>query len=185
MTYILKEVLHMRTIVLGGAACGKSEYAEALAVLLPVPRFYIATMMPFDKEDDLRIEKHRSMRAEKGFHTMERYTDLAGLVLPDRGTVLLECLGNLTANELFSNEGSGVNTFDAIMSGIERLEAQCDDLVVVSNDIFSDGNAYTDETMRYIETLAAVNRTLSARYERVVELVCGIPLTHKGVKAAL
>jgi adenosylcobinamide kinase/adenosylcobinamide-phosphate guanylyltransferase len=173
----------MRTIVLGGAACGKSEYAEALAVILPAPRYYIATMMPFDKEDILRIEKHRAMRAEKGFHTMERYTDLAGLLLPERGTVLLECLGNLTANELFSESGSKSGTFDAIMKGIEMLETQCDDLVVVSNDVFSDGNAYMDETMRYIETLAAINRALGHRYERVAELVCGIPLLHKEAKA--
>ena len=172
----------MRTIVLGGAACGKSEYAEALAVMLPVPRFYIATMMPFDKEDILRIEKHRAMRAEKGFHTMERYTDLAGLVLPERGTVLLECLGNLTANELFSADGAGSATYDTIMKGLERLETQCDDLVVVSNDVFSDGSAYTDETMCYIETLASINRALAQRCERVVELVCGIPLTHKGAR---
>ncbi|NLT15185.1 MAG: bifunctional adenosylcobinamide kinase/adenosylcobinamide-phosphate guanylyltransferase [Clostridiales bacterium] len=170
----------MRTIVLGGAACGKSEYAEALAVLLPVPRFYIATMMPFDREDILRIEKHREMRAEKGFHTMERYTKLSGLRLPERGTVLLECLGNLTANELFSPDGSGSAAFDAVMEGLETLEKQCDDLVVVSNDVFSDGSAYAEETMRYIETLAAINNTLARHYERVVELVCGIPLTHKG-----
>ncbi len=182
----------MRAIVLGGAACGKSEYAEALAVLLPAPRFYVATMMPFDKEDDLRIERHRAMRAEKGFHTMERYTDLKGLVLPERGTVLLECLGNLTANELFSESGAnsaaygtGNNAYDAIMEGLSKLEAQCDDLVVVSNDVFSDGNTYTEETMRYIETLAAINRALGARYERVVELVCGIPLTHKGAGGTL
>lgn len=172
----------MRTLVLGGAACGKSEYAEALAVRLPVPRFYIATMMPFDKEDILRIEKHRAMRAEKGFHTMERYTDLGGLILPERGTVLLECLGNLVANELFSENGAGVKSFETIIEGIEKLEAQCDDIVVVSNDVFSDGSAYTKETMRYIETLAAVNCALAQRYERVAELVCGIPLLHKEVR---
>ncbi|NLA85738.1 MAG: bifunctional adenosylcobinamide kinase/adenosylcobinamide-phosphate guanylyltransferase [Clostridiales bacterium] len=169
----------MRTIVLGGAACGKSEYAEALAVILPVPRFYVATMMPFDNEDILRIEKHRAMRAEKGFHTMERYTDLGRLLLPERGTVLLECLGNLTANELFSEDGAGRGAFDAIMTGLERLEAQCGDLVVVSNDVFSDGTIYTDETMLYIETLAAINRALAQRYDRVAELCCGIPITHK------
>ncbi len=168
--------------MLGGAACGKSEYAEALAVMLPVPCFYIATMMPFDKEDILRIEKHRAMRAEKGFHTMERYTDMAGLVLPERGTVLLECLGNLTANELFSENGAGLHAYEAIIKGIEQIEAQCDNLVVVSNDVFSDGSTYSDETLRYIETLAAVNRSLGQRYERVVELVCGIPLTHKGAR---
>lgn len=148
-----------------------------------VPRYYIATMMPFDREDMRRIEKHRAMRAEKGFTTMEQYTDLSSLILPERGTVLLECLGNLTANELFSEQGAGSNTLDAVIRGVELLEAQCDDLVVVSNDVFSDGVSYDPETQRYIDILAEVNRTLAARFERVTELVCGIPVTIKEVVA--
>lgn len=173
----------MRTLVIGGAACGKSEYAETLSVRLPVPRFYVATMMPFGTEELLRIEKHRAQRAEKGFHTIERYTDMAGLVLPERGTVLLECLGNLTANELFSKNSAGGGTFDAVIRGIEAIEAQCDDLVVVTNDVHSDGSAYEEETLRYIETLGRINGTLAARFDCVVELVCGIPLYLKGASA--
>jgi adenosylcobinamide kinase/adenosylcobinamide-phosphate guanylyltransferase len=170
----------MRTLVIGGAACGKSEYAEALSVTRPEPRYYIATMMPFSREDDLRIEKHRMMRAEKGFITMERYTDMAGLVLPEPGTVLLECLGNLTANELFSEAGAKENALYAILRGVEALEAQSTDLVVVTNDVFCDGVAYDRDTRRYIELLARVNNTLAARFDSVAELVCGIPLAVKG-----
>lgn len=170
----------MRTLVIGGAASGKSEYAEALALLMPEPRIYIATMMPFDKEDITRIEKHRMMRAEKRFYTMERYTDMKSLALPERGTVLLECLGNLTANELFSENGARSGAFDAVMLGIEAIETQCDNLVVVSNDVFSGGSAYTEETLRYLKTLSDINRALSLRFERVAELVCGIPLFLKG-----
>ncbi|SHH94359.1 adenosylcobinamide kinase /adenosylcobinamide-phosphate guanylyltransferase [Sporobacter termitidis DSM 10068] len=173
----------MRTLVIGGAACGKSEYAEALAVRKPVPRYYVATMMPFDSEDVRRIEKHRAQRAEKGFHTMERYTDLRGLLLPERGTVLLECLGNLTANELFAENGAREDALGAVLRGVEALEVQCGDLVVVTNDVHSDGGAYEAETRRYIETLGNINRALAARFECVVELVCGIPLPVKGVLA--
>jgi len=173
----------MRTLVVGGAACGKSEYAESLAVRLPAPRFYLATMMPFGEEELLRIEKHRAQRAEKGFITMERYTDLKGLILPRRGTVLLECLGNLAANELFSESGAGGGTYDAVIRGVESLESQCGDLVVVTNDVHSDGCSYTAETLRYIEILGNINRTLAARFDAVVELVCGIPLTLKGASA--
>jgi adenosylcobinamide kinase/adenosylcobinamide-phosphate guanylyltransferase len=173
----------MRTLVIGGAACGKSEYAEALAVRLPVPRFYVATMMPFGPEELQRIEKHRAQRAEKGFYTMERYTDLAGITLPERGTVLLECLGNLIANELFSDSGAREDTYGAVLRGIEALEAQCADLVVVTNDVHSDGCSYDAETLNYIETLGAVNKALAARFECVTELVCGIPLLLKGAGA--
>ena len=67
----------MLTLVIGGAASGKSEYAEARVLTLPGRRIYIATMEPFDDECRARIRKHRAMRAEKGFETVECYTNLA------------------------------------------------------------------------------------------------------------
>ncbi len=36
-------------------------------------RIYIATMYPFDEESHGRIARHRAMRAEKKFTTIERY----------------------------------------------------------------------------------------------------------------
>lgn len=172
----------MRTLVIGGAACGKSEYAESLAVLLPKPRYYLATMMPFDREDVARIEKHRAQRAEKGFVTMEKYTGLSELTLPEPGAVLLECLGNLTANELFSKQGAHGQTMSAILQGIAVLEQQCTDLVVVTNDVHCDGAVYDSDTMNYMTTLGDINRRLALRFDAVVELVCGIPLYLKGAK---
>jgi adenosylcobinamide kinase/adenosylcobinamide-phosphate guanylyltransferase len=172
----------MRALVIGGAASGKSEYAEALAISLPGPHYYVATMMPCDEEDWQRIEKHRAMRAEKGFTTVERYTGLARLALPARGTVLLECLGNLAANELFSPGGAGCKASDAIVRGIEKLETQCNNLVVGANDIFAGGCEYAGDTGRYLELAAGINRTLAERFDRVAELVCGIPLLLKEVQ---
>ena len=54
----------MMTLVVGGAASGKSEYAEGLVLASACQkRIYIATMEPFDEECLRRIEKHRVMRA--------------------------------------------------------------------------------------------------------------------------
>ena len=55
-------------LVMGGAASGKSEYAESVVVASSIhERYYIATMMPYDDECFRRIERHRAMRAQKGF----------------------------------------------------------------------------------------------------------------------
>lgn len=171
----------MFTLVSGGAASGKSEYAESLVLSCPSEvRYYIATMMPFDDECRARIAKHRAMRAGKGFETVECPLKLGFVGLPKRGTVLLECLGNLAANELYAPDGAGDDALTAIVSGIESLLAQCRDLVVVTNDVFSGGNRYADDTDRYLRLLAAANRALAQRADAVCEVVCGLPYYHKG-----
>ena len=173
----------MRALIIGGASCGKSEYAEALAMQRPGKRYYVASLMPLDEGSLQCIARHQNMRAQKGFITLERYTDLAGLRLPTRGTVLLECLGNLVANELFAPDGAGAGgAADAIVSGITALGRQCDDLIVVTNDVFADDCDYDDDMLRYMHTLARLNRALARRFDRVVEVVCGIPLMLKGEK---
>ena len=170
----------MRTVVTGGSASGKSRYAEDLLSSFPGNKYYIATMQPQDEECYVRIEKHRSMRADKGFSTLECYTGLSSLNLPGHGAVLLECLGTLTANEMFSELGTGKDTYEAIMAGIYHLQKQTAELIVVTNDVFCDGYNDVGDTLRYLETLAALNQSLANRFERVIEVVCGIPVTLKG-----
>lgn len=87
----------MFTLIIGGAAGGKSEFAEKHVLSLSGRRIYLATMEPFGAEGRARVEKHRRQRAGKGFETVERYTDLASVRLPGGANILLECLGNLTA----------------------------------------------------------------------------------------
>ncbi len=173
----------MFVLVIGGAASGKSEYAEGLILQAgPMPRYYLATMEPMDGECRARIEKHRAMRAEKGFRTVERYTDLAGVRLPAPGAVLLEDLGNLAANELYSPAGAGpAGALDAILKGIDSLRAGCRALVVVSNEIFACGRDYAAGTESYLKLLADAHRALAARADRVCEVVCGLPQDYKGM----
>ena len=78
----------MLTLVLGGAASGKSAYAESLVLKTGLPRYYLATMQVWDAECAARVEKHRKMRAQKQFETLECPLHLDRLALPDRGTVL-------------------------------------------------------------------------------------------------
>ena len=61
----------MLTLVLGGAASGKSEYAESLVLKTALPRYYLATMQVWDAECAARVAKHRKMRAQKQFTTVE------------------------------------------------------------------------------------------------------------------
>ena len=170
----------MLTLVVGGAASGKSAYAERLVLQTALPRYYLATMQVWDAECAARVEKHRRMRAEKQFETLECPLHLGTVRLPARGTALLEDLGNLTANELYDPAGAGEAAASAILDGREKLAAQCEHLVVVSNEVFSGGANYAGDTDRYLKALAQVNNALAARADAVVRVVCGIPVYHKG-----
>ncbi|MEM1483783.1 bifunctional adenosylcobinamide kinase/adenosylcobinamide-phosphate guanylyltransferase [Oscillospiraceae bacterium PP1C4] len=171
----------MLTLITGGSASGKSEYAEQLiAASHCEPRIYIATMQPFDAECEARIAKHRCARAGRGFATIERYTNLAGMSIPQGSAVLLECMSNLVANELYSESGARENAVQEILRGVELLCESAHDVVVVSNEIFSDGVQYDPETAYYIDTLGEINRQLAQRADRVVEVVYTIPVYHKG-----
>ena len=172
----------MLTLVVGGAASGKSQYAEDLVLGSPLPRFYLATMEVWDAECAARVEKHRQMRAQKQFVTVECPVHLDSVQLPARGTVLLEDLGNLAANELYDPRGAGDNAVAAILAGVDRLAEQCIELVIVTNEVFSGGADYADDTHRYLLALAQLNNAIAARADRVVRVVCGIPVYYKGVE---
>lgn len=168
----------MLILVTGGSASGKSAYAESLC-LTASPRVYLACMQPFGAEGKKRIERHRAMRKDKGFLTVERYTDLASLILPPCACVLLEDLGNVTANEMFAAEPPR-DPFDAVIGGVEALIKQCERLVVVTDEIGSDGMDCDPATTAYTAALGALNRALSARADAVIEVVAGIPIAVKG-----
>lgn len=173
----------MQILVIGAAASGKSGYAENLLQKLPAPRRYLATMEPFGEEAHLRIEKHRAARTAKGFETLECCRDLERLEVSG-GSLLLECLTNLAANELYSPAGAE-GCEERILRGVERLSAQVENLIVVTGDVFADGMGYSAETLDYCRLLANLNRKLAAEFDAMAEIVCGLPLIYKNKEGLL
>lgn len=167
-------------LLTGGSGCGKSSYAEKVCMSMQTPRYYIAAMKPYGPGGAEKVARHRQMRSGKGFETFERYVDLAGLKLPERGTALLECICNLTANEMFDEDGNYSDPCARVLAGVDALRAQCDTLVVVTNDVGSDGGDYGEATRAYMEAVGRINARLAAEADVVCELVCGIPLALKG-----
>lgn len=170
----------MLALVTGGSGSGKSAWAEDLVLSLGEGRrIYIATMYPFDEESHRRIERHRKMRAGKGFETVECYTGLASLEIGEDSVVLLECMSNLTANEMFQENGAGAHTVSAVLKGVEHLRKKARHVVIVTNEIFSDAFPYEAETVRYQEYLGKINQEIGAVADLVTEVVYGIPVYHK------
>lgn len=199
----------MMELVTGGCGSGKSAYAEMslCSIFLPgsgrraaedtkenteekkteqkPPLYYIATMPSWDKETEKKIERHRIMRSGKGFFTLEWYTDLEGRLKsgncpPMEGAgVLVECLSNLTANEMYMESGAGEGTAEAVVRGIMELKRRCAHLVVVTNDVFAESASDTPEMRQYKENLGKINQVLAGEADRVTEVVRGVPCTVK------
>lgn len=170
----------MMILVTGGSGSGKSAFAEDCVVAFgEMQRFYIATMYPFDEESRRRVQRHRSMRKGKGFETIECYTGLDKIQIPKGSTVLLECMSNLTANEMFQENGAHENTVEVIMEGVKHLKEQSENLVIVTNEIFSETAQYEGETSTYQEYLGKINQLSGGLADQVVEVVYGIPIFHK------
>ena len=155
----------MTALVVGGAASGKSQLAEQLILQSTArPRVYIATMQVWDGESERRVQKHRAMRAEKQFSTLEVPLGLlaAAESVPPGSAVLLEDLTNLCAGEMFSPQGAGENTAKAILAGVKALAEKCALLVIVSGDVAGGGLDYAGDTPSYVYTLAKLNNAAAA-----------------------
>lgn len=188
----------MMELVIGGSGSGKSAYAETAVcrcrrflsegINREVPLYYIADMIPYGRETEKKIEAHRKMRSGKGFETLEWYVDLPGKLEDERtpslagSCVLLECVSNLTANEMYASGGAqetGKDTVESIVQGVRMLKERCGHLVVVSNDIFRESVPDSEEMTAYKDNLGRINRALAAMADRVTEVVYGIPICVK------
>ena len=169
----------MTTLITGGSKCGKSNYAEKILDNFCGRKLYIATMIPYGEEALAAIERHRKIRSGKNFETVEKYIGIDDIVLPDNCAVLLECMANLCANELFRNNKITDPT-DKIISGIEVLGRKAKQLVIVTNNVGCDGMEYESGTTKYIEILGKINCGLAEISDNVIECVYGIPLLLKG-----
>lgn len=166
----------MIVLVTGGSGCGKSTWAEKLIQSWPREnRYYIATMQVYDRESELRVARHRAQRADKGFETIECEKNLAGAAIPENSIVLLEDLVNLAANEMFDGGDP-----DRIVPALQKLAGKCLHLVIVTNDLFSDGMEYSPSVQEYLRCLAEINRQTAELADCVVEVVYSIPLAVKG-----
>ena len=168
----------MIALFTGGSGSGKSEMAESYACRLASntkPLYYFATMRVWGEEGRARVEKHRRQREGKGFATVECPSRLPLGVAG--GVILLECLSNRLANAMF---GDGEpDPVELILSELSAL-AEKNDLVVVTNEIFSDGAKYDAKTAQYIGNLGLLNQKLARRAQLFVESVYSIPVVHKG-----
>ena len=169
----------MMILITGGSKCGKSSFAESLLQNISENKYYLATMKPFGEDAYQAVTCHREMRKTKKFITIEQYTDIHEIQIPEHSAVLLECMGNLCANEMFRDDKI-FYPVEKIIRNLKFLHAMTDMLVIVTNEVGMDGITYSAGTMQYISAMAELNQKTAQMADTVIECICGIPLVMKG-----
>ena len=177
--------LNEMILVLGGSSSGKSNFAESLASTSG-NNFYLATMERPDarsaycKEIMKRIETHRKNREGKGFITIEIERDIeekANKAIGERADlILLESLSSLLSNEMFKDDVvlSEESCEEKIFAALDLLLKKTRRLVIVSDEIFSDGIIYDELTRQYLRSLSALHVKITKEAAAVYEVYYGI-----------
>lgn len=174
----------------GGSGSGKSAFAEEISSHYGgSEKYYVATMKVFDEEGKERVAKHRRQREGRNFKLIEKpvliesvCTNLAQEKAAGKKIFLLiECLSNLVANEMFSDGSimSAEKVVDSVEKGLTEVFESADDVVVVSNNVFEDGIGYDDSVCEYMHALGKINEWMCRKADKSYEVVVGIPLEIK------
>jgi adenosylcobinamide kinase/adenosylcobinamide-phosphate guanylyltransferase len=164
-------------LVLGGAASGKSDFAESLVVRSGKPRVYLATAQALDGEMDRKIEDHLSRRGP-GWTTIEAPGDLSealGSLTHDQ-VCLLDCATMWLSNRMLA--GCDIDTARSdLLRDLSRCVAE---VVIVSNEV-GDG-IVPDNALarRFREAQGRLNIRLAAQADLVIQVIAGLPRVLKG-----
>ncbi len=165
------------TLVIGGAASGKSAHAEALVRAMPGHRVYIASAQAFDDEMRAKIARHQADRAAHGWRTVEAPLDVAG-ALDKAGAdevVLFDCATFWLTNLLLAERDWRAEA-DGLLAALERCAAP---VLVVTNET---GQGIVPENAlarRFRQAQGEVNQMLAAHADRVIAVMAGLPLVLK------
>jgi adenosylcobinamide kinase/adenosylcobinamide-phosphate guanylyltransferase len=165
------------TLVLGGAASGKTAWAERLVLGAGTQPVYLATAQAWDAEMQAKIARHRDSRGT-GWHTIEAPLDLT-LPLGDARAdqaVLLDCATLWLSNHLLAEHDLAVESA-GLLRALENCQA-C--VVVVTNEVGA--GIVPDNAMarQFRQAQGELNQRLAQAADLVVAVMAGLPLVLKG-----
>lgn len=165
------------TLVIGGAASGKSSFAEALAIRTGRPPVYIATAEAYDAEMKDKIAAHKASRGTD-WTTLEAPRDLeAALQQPAaHHVVVIDCLTLWLSNLLLDDAD-----LQAASDGLLRALSACPlPVIVVTNEVGQ--GIVPDHALGRVfrNAQGRLNQAVAAKADRVVQVVAGLPLWLKG-----
>jgi adenosylcobinamide kinase/adenosylcobinamide-phosphate guanylyltransferase len=165
------------TLVLGGAASGKSAFAETLIKTSGRKMVYLATAQVFDDEMQAKIQRHQDMRG-KDWDTIEEPLKLQPILMSvdaDK-SVLLDCATMWLSNNLLADTNLPEAEAD-LLSGLAQCPAS---VVVVSNEVGLSVVPENALARRFRQAQGELNQRLAQQADLVVNVIAGLPHVLKG-----
>ncbi|WP_372570797.1 bifunctional adenosylcobinamide kinase/adenosylcobinamide-phosphate guanylyltransferase [Ruegeria jejuensis] len=165
------------SLVLGGAASGKSVFAEQLSVKSGKNRFYVATSQVFDDEMRTKIDRHITQRGT-GWTTIEAPFDLAPALrgCSQGDLCLIDCATMWLSNHLLAEHDLMAQQAQ-LLAAFRNCAA---DVVIVSNEV---GHGIVPDNAlarQFREAQGRLNIALAAEADLVVQVIAGLPQVLKG-----
>ncbi|MEC7761901.1 MAG: bifunctional adenosylcobinamide kinase/adenosylcobinamide-phosphate guanylyltransferase [Pseudomonadota bacterium] len=165
------------TLIVGGAASGKSAYAERLMQATGRPMTYVATAQAFDDEMRAKISDHQARRGE-GWTTVEAPLDIVPALKEARAesVVLVDCMTLWLTNHLLGETDLAHEEARAL----DALSTSPAPVVVVSNEVGAGIVPENALARRFRGAQGRLNQALATRADLVVTVIAGLPLAIKG-----
>ncbi|MEM7734045.1 MAG: bifunctional adenosylcobinamide kinase/adenosylcobinamide-phosphate guanylyltransferase [Pseudomonadota bacterium] len=163
--------------MLGGAASGKSAFAETLVTGTGRPRVYFATAQAFDTEMKDKITRHKDLRGQ-GWRTIEEPLEVGRTLAGIGGdhAVLMDCATMWLSNHMLA-ENDLAEAEAGLMAGLALCAAP---IVIVSNEV---GHSVVPDNAlarRFQIEQGRLNQKLAAKADLVVNVIAGLPQVLKG-----
>lgn len=173
----------MIILITGGQRSGKSRYAEELALTMSPNPVYLATAHVSDEEFAERVKAHQRRRGPQWTNLEEEKTlsrfDLSGRV------VVVDCITLWLSNFFFDSSLSDASqpttgeALDAAKKEFDKLVAKDASFIVVTNEIGCGGTSQSAVQRRFTDLQGWFNQYVAGRADKVIMMVCGIPVTIK------
>ncbi|MCB1341869.1 MAG: bifunctional adenosylcobinamide kinase/adenosylcobinamide-phosphate guanylyltransferase [Pseudooceanicola sp.] len=164
-------VLGKVTLVIGGAASGKSAHAEQMFAGVDAP-VYLATAQAFDDEMRDKIDAHIARRGAR-WRTVEAPLDVVGALdgLGAQDHCLFDCATLWLSNQLLAENDLAAEQA-RLVGAVSGCAAR---LVIVTNEVGMGVVPDTPLGRRFREAQGRLNIELAQVADRVIHVVAGLP----------
>lgn len=167
-------------LITGGCRSGKSRQALSIANKLSGRKLFLATAEPLDDEMKARIARHQQERGKDWITLEEPFDPIT--ILKQEGKkatlIVMDCL-TLWISNMMMKDMKRASILEKLNAFIEECSRTHCTVILITNEVGA-GIVPDNELSRNFRDIAGeANQMVASRFDQVVHMVSGIPVTIK------